>query len=238
MTDASLTARINRLDWAALEDALEHTGLAAAPGVLAPEACAEIAALYDEPHRFRSKVLMARHGFGRGEYQYFSDPLPPVVAELRRALYPPLARIANLWAERLGACADWPSDWEALADRCRAAGQTKPTPLLLRYGPGDHNRLHQDLYGPLHFPFQVVIGLDRPGADYEGGALCLTETQPRRQSRVESLILEQGMAAFLPVRERPIRGARGWNRVQMRHGVSTIRAGLRRTLGIIFHDAA
>ena len=180
---------------------------------------------------------MGRHGYGEGRYRYFAYPLPPVVAALREALYPHLARIANRWSARLGTPANWPPTHAELVDRCHAAGQTRPTPLLLRYGPGDYNCLHQDLYGPVHFPLQAVVQLDRPGVDFDGGALVIVENRPRRQSRCEAVLAPQGAITILPVRERPRQGPRGAYRTQLRHGVSSIERGERRTLGIIFHDA-
>jgi uncharacterized protein len=223
------------LDFAALTAALDRDGFAVTPPLLAPEECAALAALYDEDAHFRSRVVMARHGFGRGEYRYFANPLPERVAALRTALYEGLAPLANAWAARMGREATYPP---ALADytaRCRAAGQTRPTPLLLRYGPGDHNCLHQDLYGELHFPMQATVLLS---ADFTGGEFVLTEQRPRMQSRVEVVPLAQGQAVVFAVNERPVRGARGDYRVKMRHGVSRVRSGTRHTLGIIFHDAA
>ena len=187
---------------------------------------------------FRSHVHMARHGFGRGEYRYFRYPLPACVAALREAIYPPLARIANRWAERLGQDRRFPDTHTAFLEGCHAAGQTRPTPLLLRYQAGDWNALHQDIYGQHVFPLQVAILLSEPGRDFEGGEFVLTEQRPRMQSRAEVVPLAQGDAVIFPVRERPVRGTRGDYRVQMRHGVSRVRSGLRFTLGIIFHDAS
>jgi hypothetical protein len=226
-------------DSAALEEALDRDGFATIPGLLSPEACAEVSALYsDIEGRFRKTVVMGRHGFGRGEYRYFARPLPDAVQRLRETLYPPLTRIADTWAGRLGNPRRWSATHAGLAAECAAAGQTRPTPLLLRYGPGDYNRLHQDIYGELVFPLQVIILLDAPERDFTGGELVLTEGRPRMQSRPMVVPLAQGDAAVVPVRERPIAGARGWTRAAMRHGVSEVRSGLRRTLGVIFHDAA
>lgn len=228
---------IASLDWAAIAAGLDELNYALTPPLLDASECAALAALYSADALFRSRVVMARHGFGRGEYKYFTDPLPPIVQSLREALYPPLAAIANDWAQRLGQAADWPAGHDALRERCHAAGQCRPTPLMLRYGPGDFNCLHQDLYGAIHFPLQAVLMLDRPGIDFDGGVLTLVENRPRMQSRCETVALEQGCLAVFPVRERPRSGARGAYRTQIRHGVSTVHRGLRRTLGIIFHDA-
>lgn len=194
--------------------------------------------LYDGDADFRSRVVMARHGFGRGEYKYFSYPLPPLIAQLREALYPPLAEIANEWNAAIGSPTRYPSTLAAFLKRCHAAGQTKPTPLLLRYGEGDYNCLHQDLYGQHFFPLQVAFLLSRPDRDFSGGEFVLTEQRPRMQSRVEVVSLSQGDAVIFPVNERPVQGAKGSYRVKMRHGVSRLRSGTRYTLGIIFHDAA
>jgi len=225
-------------DTAALGADLDARGWAMLPGLLDPAACAAIAAGYDAPDQFRSQVLMARHGFGRGEYRYYRYPLPDPVAGLRTALYPRLAPIANRWHERLGLSARFPSGHADFLARCHAASQTRPTPLLLRYGPGDYNCLHQDLYGEHVFPLQVAILLSRLGEDFTGGEFVLTEQRPRMQSRVEVVPLAQGDAVVFAVNHRPVAGSRGDYRVAMRHGVSTLRSGRRHTLGIIFHDAA
>jgi uncharacterized protein len=230
---------IAALDPAALGHSLDREGFAVTPPLVDGHDCAELAQLYDAAAgSFRSTVTMARHGFGQGEYKYFARPLPPAVTALREALYQRLAPIANSWAERLGQSPAWPTNHPLLVARCTEAGQTRPTPLLLRYGPGDYNCLHQDLYGDIHFPLQVILLLDRPGIDFCGGELVLVEQRPRRQSRPMVVPLTQGAMAVIPVRERPVLGARGTSRVQIRHGVSTIRRGVRRTLGLIFHDAA
>lgn len=219
--------------------ALDADGHAVIPGLLSPEECASAAALFDDPATaFRSHVDMARHGFGRGQYRYFAWPLPPLVGALREALYPPLAEVANVWAARLGQPARWPGALGDLSRQCAAAGQTRPTPLLLRYGPGDFNRLHQDLYGDLVFPLQLVVLLDQPERDFAGGEFLLVEGRARQQSQGRVVQLGQGDAAIFPVRERPVASARGWARASMRHGVATVRSGQRRALGIIFHDAA
>lgn len=228
---------VEQLDWAALAAHLDDNGFAVTPPLLAAEACRALCALFDQDGHFRKTVNMARHNYGRGLYRYFDYPLPGAVGRLRDHLYPGLAAIANQWAGRLGAPAEWPAELPALLDRCHAAGQCKPTPLLLRYGPGDYNRLHQDLYGDIHFPLQVVIQLSEPGREFEGGELVLVEQRPRQQSRPMVVSLPQGAAAIIPVRERPEAGARGVRRVQMRHGVSQVRSGQRTTLGLIFHDA-
>lgn len=225
------------LDWQAVGAALDEQGWAILPGLLGPEACGRAASSWDGEGRFRSRVVMARHGFGQGEYRYFAYPLPEPVARLRSALYPPLARIANGWQSALGRREIFPDAHEDYLGRCRAAGQARPTPLLLRYGPGDYNCLHQDLYGAEAFPLQVAILLSRPGPDFDGGEFILAEQRPRRQSRATVVPLGQGDAVVFAVSERPVRGSRGWYRTRMKHGVSTIRSGERFTLGLIFHDA-
>ncbi len=235
---SGLASRLDALDWADLGEQLEQCSYALTPPLLDAEDCHQLAALYRQDRAFRKTVVMARHGYGRGEYRYFTRPLPDQVAQLRSSLYPPLARIANQWAERLGGPAHWPGRHQELLQRCREAGQPEPTPLLLRYGPGDYNCLHQDLYGPVHFPLQAIVLLDRPGIDFEGGELTLVEQRPRRQSRCEVVPLTQGRIAIIPVRERPRQGSRGSYRAQLRHGVSSLRWGCRHSLGIIFHDAA
>jgi hypothetical protein len=188
--------------------------------------------------RFRSTVTMTRHGFGSGEYKYMAHPLPDLVQNLREQLYRPLCGVANDWAERLRSPRRWPDRHAAFVDICAAAGQRRPTPLLLRYGPGDYNRLHQDLYGEVYFPFQAIVLLDAPQRDFDGGELILVESRPRMQSRPVVIPLARGDAAIIPVRERPIRSSRGWSKAIVRHGVAEIRRGARRTLGVIFHDAA
>ena len=217
---------------------LDVQGYAILPGLLGEAECESLAALYHRPGHFRGKVVMARHGFGQGEYQYFSYPLPEPVASLRTRLYPPLAAIANRWAEASGEEARFPAAHDEYLARCHAAGQTRPTPLLLRYGPGDYNCLHQDLYGAHVFPLQATVLLSAPWGDFEGGEFVLVEQRPRRQSRAEVVPLGLGDAVVFPVHHRPVHGARGTYRVTMRHGVSRIRSGARTTLGIIFHDAA
>jgi uncharacterized protein len=225
-------------DWTALAATLDTQGWAVLPGLLDPTRCATLAAAYDDDARFRSRVVMARHGFGRGEYRYFAYPLPDSVFALRTALYPRLAPIANRWHERMGIATRFPADHAAFVLRCHDAGQVRPTPLLLRYGPGDYNCLHQDLHGEHVFPLQVAILLSQPGADFTGGEFVLTEQRPRMQSRVAVVPLVRGDAVVFAVNHRPVAGTRGEYRVTMRHGVSRIESGKRHTLGIIFHDAA
>jgi uncharacterized protein len=230
---------IAALDPDAIRDSLDRDGFALTAPLIDASTCAELAQLYSaDEAMFRSTVTMSRHGFGKGEYKYFAYPLPCLVAALRRAFYERLAPVANTWAARLGEAADWPSDHGALVARCAAAGQTRPTALLLRYGPGDYNCLHQDLYGEIHFPLQAILLLDRPGIDFGGGELILVESRPRRQSTPIVVPITQGAFAVIPVKERPVQSVRGAARVQIRHGVSRMHRGLRRTLGLIFHDAA
>lgn len=226
------------IDWDRVGRELDAFGCAVIPGLLGPRDCAAAAALYERPSLFRSRVVMARHGFGRGEYQYFAYPLPAAVAALRTELYPPLAAIANRWHAVLGIDTRFPVRHADYLARCHAAGQARPTPLLLRYREGDYNCLHQDLYGELVFPLQVAVLLSSPGADFEGGEFVLTEQRPRMQSRAEVVPLGQGDAVVFPVNQRPVQGTRGVYRVAMRHGVSRLRRGTRHTLGIIFHDAS
>lgn len=233
----SIEARLAALDWRRIAASLDAEGCAHIGAVLSPAACRSLAAMYDDDARFRSRIVMTRHGFGRGEYKYFAAPLPEVVAALRTALYPPLAAIANRWNAALGAEARYPEAHEDFLARCRRAGQTKPTPLLLRYGEGDYNCLHQDLYGEQVFPLQVAFLLSEPARDFTGGEFVLTEQRPRMQSRAEVVPLDQGDGVIFPVHHRPVQGKRGVYRVTMRHGVSRVRSGHRHTLGIIFHDA-
>jgi hypothetical protein len=217
---------------------LDEQGWAVLPGLLTASDCDAVMALYDRDDGFRSKVVMARHGFGKGEYKYFAYPLPAAVAKLRTGLYPHLATIANGWQDRLGHEARFPRTHDDYLVRCHAAGQTRPTPLLLRYGPGDYNCLHQDLYGEQVFPLQVAALLSEPGRDFTGGEFVLTEQRPRMQSRVMVVPLGRGDGVVFAVNQRPVRGVRGDYRVTLRHGVSRLHTGGRHTLGIIFHDAA
>ena len=233
-----MAKRLSQGDWERLEAALDAHGSAVIEKLLPPDGCRELIALYAQDDRFRSRVVMARHGFGRGEYKYFDYPLPRVVANLRAALYPPLARTANRWNEALRLEMRYPATHAEYLDRCRAAGQHKPTPLLLSYGEGDYNCLHQDLYGEHVFPLQLTVLLSQPARDFEGGEFVLTEQRPRMQSRAEVVTLRQGDAVIFAVHHRPLEGARGTYRVNLRHGVSRVRSGKRHTLGIIFHDAA
>ncbi len=227
--------RVAALPWETIAAQVDDHGVARTGPLLSAEECEALAALYDTG-AFRSRVVMARHGFGSGEYQYFADPLPPLVTALREAVYARAAPIANGWAERLGTDS-YPPTLDAMRERCRAAGQEKPTPLLLRYREGDYNCLHQDLYGAVAFPLQLVVLLTDP-ARFEGGELVLTEQRPRMQSRAEVVRLGQGEGALFSTAVRPRRGAKGDYRVTLRHGVSRLRSGERMTLGIIFHDAA
>ena len=206
--------------------------------VLDAAACRDVAGIWDEEARFRKRIIMQQHAYGQGEYRYLAYPLPDRIAELREALYPPLAEIANGWRRALGQNGTFPPTSREFIDQCHAAGQTRPTPLLLRYGPGDFNCLHQDLYGEMVFPLQVVILLSDPGRDFTGGEFLLVEQRPRAQSRAEVVPLAQGDAAIFPVHHRPARGTKGAYRLTMRHGVSRVRSGDRQTLGVIFHDAA
>jgi hypothetical protein len=232
-----IAQRLAALDWPGIAARLDTDGHAMMGPVLSASECLALAATYDADERFRSRVVMAQHGFGRGEYKYFAHPLPDVVAGLRTALYPPLCGIANRWNEALGIAVRYPAEHQAFLDRCHRAGQTKPTPLLLHYGAGDYNCLHQDVYGEHLFPLQMTVLLSVPARDFTGGEFVLTEQRPRMQSRAHVVSLGQGDAVIFPVRHRPVRGARGHYRVTVRHGVSQVRSGQRRTLGIILHDA-
>jgi len=236
--DEAAAPHLASIDWPAVEARLDQQGAAVIEGLLSRTDCEAIAGLYDDDARFRSRVVMARHGFGRGEYKYFAQPLPDLVQQLRAALYPRLVPIANRWNEAMGVDVRYPGEHRAFLARCHAAGQTRPTPLLLRYGPGDYNCLHQDLYGEHVFPLQVVVLLAEPERDFHGGEFVMTEQRPRMQSRPMVLPLRQGDAAVIAVNQRPVHGTRGVYRVTLRHGVSELRSGRRHTLGIVFHDAA
>jgi hypothetical protein len=225
-------------DWPAITDHLNSNGWAPIRGLIPGEACDEIARTYDQDAGFRTRIIMSRHGFGRGEYKYFSYPLPDVVQTLRTELYRRLEPVANAWNEQLGSAVRYPPEHADFLARCHDAGQRRPTPLLLRYGPGDYNCLHQDLYGENVFPLQVAILLSEPGRDFEGGEFVLTEQRPRAQSRAMVVPLARGDGVAFAVSHRPVRGTRGTYRVNFRHGVSEVRAGRRHTLGIIFHDGA
>jgi len=225
------------LDWPRLGQELDTLGHAVTDPLLTPDECDELAELYDDDARFRSRIEMRRHGFGEGEYKYLDHPLPGAVRALRADLYPPLAAVANRWAEALGAPDRYPAELDEFLAVCHHAGQTRPTPLILRYDEGGYNCLHQDIYGDVAFPLQVVVALSRPGDDYTGGEFLLVEQRPRAQSRGEAIALEQGQALIFPTRHRPVEGRRGHYRVTVRHGVSRLRSGRRFTLGVIFHDA-
>src|SRR4029077_20057940 len=229
--------RVAALDWTRIGGELDAHGCATTGALLSPDECAALSSRYDEDGLYRSRVIMARHGFGRGEYKYFAYPLTDIVASMRAALYPPLAEVANRWNGQLGLDQRFAADHAAHLKRCHAAGQAKPTPLLLQYGPGDYNCLHQDVSGELLFPLQVALLLSRPGEDFSGGEFVLTEQRPRMQSRAEVVPLTQGEGVIFPVHHRPVQGTRSVYRVTMRHGVSRLRSGQRHTLGIIFHDA-
>jgi uncharacterized protein len=226
-----------RVEWQRVAQQLDAAGVAVLRGLLGAAECRALAELYDDESQFRSRIVMSRHGFGRGEYQYFRYPLPPLVAKLRTALYPQLAPLANRWNELLRVDVRYPARHPEFIERCHAAGQVRPTPLLLKYGVDDYNCLHQDLYGEHVFPLQVTLLLSQPGEDFDGGEFVLTEQRPRMQSRVEVVPLRQGDAAVFAVNYRPVQGSRGAYRVKLRHGVSRLRRGRRFTLGIIFHDA-
>jgi uncharacterized protein len=228
---------VDAIDWQAVTGDLDAQGWAVIPGLLGDADCDSIAALYGQDEGFRSRVVMGRHGFGRGEYRYFSYPLPARIQELRTTLYPYLARVANRWHERMGTATRFPDEHAAFLERCRGAGQTRPTPLLLQYGPEDFNCLHQDLYGELVFPLQATVLLSQPGVDFQGGEFVLTEQRPRMQTRAAVVPLHKGAAVLFAVNSRPVKGARGDYQVKLRHGVSRLRSGHRHTLGVIFHDA-
>jgi uncharacterized protein len=234
---ATLAERVSGLDWERIAQGLDAFGYARTGPLLHSDECANLVDTYAADNGFRSRVIMARYGFGRGEYKYFDYPLPQLVSELRTSFYPPLAEFANRWNERMGIPKQFPGGHAEYLDRCHSAGQTKATPLLLQYGAGDYNCLHQDLYGELVFPIQITVLLAQPNADFAGGEFVLTEQRPRMQSRAEVVSLARGEAVIFPVHHRPVEGTRGTYRVNMRHGVSRVRSGRRHTLGIIFHDA-
>jgi hypothetical protein len=233
----TIRERVDALAWASVGAEMDELGVAAAGHVLTPDECRSLVEGYRDDGRFRSTVDMAQHRFGRGEYRYFSYPLPTIVAELRAAFWPHVLPIAREWADRRKQAAPWPDDLAEWLAQCHAAGQDRPTPLMLRYGPGDWNALHRDLYGDLVFPLQVVLGLDRPGVDYTGGEFVVVEQRPRAQSRATATVIEQGDAMVFTTQERPMPTAQGWSKAAMRHSVSVLRAGQRHTLGLIFHDA-
>ena len=234
---APFVAGSRAIDWGRVSQELDASGNAVLEGLLPPGECERLAGLYRQGALFRHRIVMARHGFGRGEYKYFGYPLPEPIAGLRATLYPPLAEIANRWHDAMALGGGFPATHADFIARCHAAGQRKPTPLLLRYQAGDYNCLHQDLYGDHVFPLQVVILLSEPGRDFSGGEFVMTEQRPRMQSRAEVVPLRQGDAAVFAVQHRPVRGTRGTYRVRLRHGVSRVRSGLRHTAGIVFHDA-
>jgi hypothetical protein len=236
-TSPGLAARVDAIDWAQTAHELDSQGCAVLKSLLSPDECNSLTALYPDDAKFRSRVVMGRHGFGRGEYKYFAYPLPDLIGALRPALYVRLQGVANRWNEAMGIDIRYPQSHDAFLARCHAAGQTRPTPLLLQYGPGDYNCLHQDLYGEHVFPLQVAILLSEPGRDFTGGEFVLTEQRPRMQSRPEVVPLAQGDAVAFAVHVRPVQGTRGFYRVNLRHGVSRIRSGHRHTVGVIFHDA-
>jgi hypothetical protein len=229
--------RIAQIDWRAIAGELDEYGAGVMEKLLTPEECHSIASLYPDDGPFRSRVVMAQHGFGKGEYKYFAYPLPELIADPRTTLYPPLASMANHWNERMGIALRYPEAHEEFLELCHKAGQRRPTPLLLQYDAGDYNCLHQDLYGELAFPLQVAILLSRPGEDFTGGEFVMTEQRPRMQTRPQVIPLHQGDAVVFAVSHRPVNGTRGVYRVNLRHGVSRLRRGRRHTLGIIFHDA-
>jgi hypothetical protein len=235
--ETSIDDRVEALDWADVSTHLDSYGWAMIETMLTAEECRTLAALYGDDSRFRSRVVMARHGFGRGEYKYFSYPLPDLIADLRTALYTRLAPVANRWNESMGIDVRYPDAHADFIERCHEAGQTRPTPLLLQYGAGDYNCLHQDLYGEHVFPFQAAFLLAEPEKDFTGGEFVLTEQRPRMQSRAEVVPLRRGDGVIFAVHHRPVQGTRGTYRVNLRHGVSRLRSGRRHTVGVIFHDA-
>ena len=232
-----IASRCGDLDWVGIAGTLDREGFATVPGLLRTDQCGALADYYRDDSRFRSRVVMARHGFGRGEYKYFDNPLPQLVADLRTALYPPLSGIANRWNDEMSVETRYPDSHAAYLNQCHTAGQTKPTPLILKYEAGDYNCLHQDLYGEMVFPLQITCLLSQPERDFTGGEFVMTEQRPRMQSRALVVPLQQGDGVIFPVRQRPVQGVKRRYRVNMRHGVSRVRSGRRFTLGIIFHDA-
>ena len=233
----AVAARVCQLDWESLSAELDERGCTVIERLLSPDECSEIAALYPREERFRSHIHMARHGFGKGEYKYFKYPLPALIGELRSTLYPQLVAVANAWNERMSLDQRYPARHADFLKQCHVAGQARPTPLLLQYVTDDYNCLHQDLYGELAFPLQATVLLSQPGKDFTGGEFVITEQRPRMQSRAEVVPLQQGDAVVFAVHNRPVKGTKGHYRVNLRHGVSRVRSGLRHTLGIIFHDA-
>jgi hypothetical protein len=236
-TSRSIAERIERLDWPAVAHDLDDVGVALTAPVLSVAECRSLIDLYGDDDRFRSTIDMARHRFGAGEYRYFADPLPRLVDELRAAFWPHLLPIARVWAERRDLPMPWPDGLDDWLERCHVAGQDRPTPLMLRYGPGDWNALHRDLYGELVFPLQVAIGLDEPEIDYTGGEFVVVEQRPRAQSRATATQIPRGHGLVFTTRDRPVKTKRGWSNAPMRHSVSVVRSGRRHTLGLIFHDA-
>jgi uncharacterized protein len=233
----SIAQRIESFNWDAVNVELGALGAAVIGPLLSPDQCKTLIDGYDNEDLYRSRVVMARHGFGRGEYKYFTYPLPSIIAELRESFYPYLAEIANRWNEVMGIDVRYPAEHEAFRARCHKAGQTKPTPLILKYGAGDYNCLHQDIYGEHVFPLQIAFLLSKPSEEFTGGEFTLTEQRPRMQSRAEVVPLGRGMGVIFPVHHRPVKGTRGTYRVNMRHGVSRVRSGQRFTMGVILHDA-
>ena len=238
ISNPSVAERIEALDWTGAEESLSERGYAVTDSLLSPEECAGLITLYNDASRFRSQVIMERYRFGIGDYKYFANPVPELVSEIRQKTYPHLAEVANQWAEKLGdKAAKYPSEHEDFLRTCHKAGQTKPTPLMLHYEAGGYNCLHQDLYGEVSFPLQMVLLLGQRGRDWEGGEFILVEQQPRAQSKPEVVVADQGQAIIFTTRHRPVKGSRGYYRVNLRHGVSRVHRGTRFTLGIIFHDA-
>jgi uncharacterized protein len=236
-TAGSIRDRVDGLDWPAAVADLDEVGVSLTTQLLDADECRALIDRYEDGDRYRSTVDMARHRFGEGQYRYFSYPLPGIVAELRAAFWPHLLPVASDWADRRGQPAPWPDELDEWLEQCHAADQTRPTPLILRYGPGEWNALHRDLYGDLVFPLQVVLGLERPGEDFTGGEFVVVEQRPRAQSRATVLAIPRGHGLVFTTRDRPVRSARGWSSAPMRHGVSTVHAGQRHALGLVFHDA-